>query len=280
MNPAQKERIVHALQQRGNVVGFLGDGINDAACLHAAHIGLSVNSAVDVAKESADLILTKNDLSVLETGVIEGRRTYRNIQKYLLMGSSSNFGNMISMACSSFLLPFFAMTPGQILLNNLLYDISQASLPFDHVESSETLKPTHWNVAFIKHFMLSIGAISSIFDLLTFYVLLYLYKADIGLFQTAWFMESIATQVLAVFILRTRVLSLKCPPHPYLIGSALCVISIAWMLPNTPAAPMLGLIKPPASLYTILAGLIISYLLVLNFSKHCFYRLFRSDRQM
>jgi len=178
MNPAQKERIVRAFQQRGAVVGYLGDGINDAACLHTADIGLSVDSAVDVAKESADIILTSQDLNAITAGVHEGRRSFGNIQKYILMGSSSNFGNMISMACSSFLLPFFAMLPSQILLNNLLYDLSQASIPFDHVDEKVMQKPTRWNVQYIKHFMLGIGTVSSIFDLLMFYILISFFKAD------------------------------------------------------------------------------------------------------
>jgi Mg2+-importing ATPase len=262
------------------VVGYLGDGINDAACLHCANIGLSVDSAVDVAKESADIILTKSDLETVAVGVTEGRRTFRNIQKYILMGSSSNFGNMVSMAISSLLLPFFAMLPGQILLNNLLYDASQATLPFDRVDDNEMLKPTRWNIQFIKHFMLVMGTVSSVFDLLTFYVLMLYFKADAALFQTAWFMESIATQVLAVFILRTRTVSLSLLPHPYLITATIAVIVTAWGLPHTSLGATLGLTRPPASLYPILAGLIIFYLMVLNFSKQYFYLVFRSDSQL
>ena len=204
VNPSQKERIIIALKAHGHVVGYLGDGINDAPALHSADVGLSVDSAVDVAKEAADIILLEPDLHVLHDGVLEGRRTFCNIMKYIMMGTSSNFGNMFSMAGASLFLPFLPMLPTQILLNNILYDVSEVAIPLDEVDAEEVRRPRVLDMKFIRNFMLVVGPISSIFDFLTFYVLLSILKADEALFQTGWFVESLTTQVLVIFIIRTR----------------------------------------------------------------------------
>ena len=204
VNPAQKERVILALKANGHVVGYLGDGINDAPSLHSADVGLSVDSAVDVAKEAADMILLKHDLHVVHAAVLEGRRTFGNIMKYIMMGTSSNFGNMFSMACAVLFLPFLPMLPSQILLNNVLYDISEIPIPLDEVDAEEMLVPRTLDLNFIQKFMLAIGPISSAFDFLTFYIMLVVLQADEKLFHTGWFVESLCTQVLVIFIIRTR----------------------------------------------------------------------------
>ena len=204
INPQQKLRILLALKRLGHVVGFMGDGINDAPALHAADVGISVDGAADVARAAADLILLEHDLSVVREAVVFGRSTVQNVSKYVLMGSSSNFGNMFSMAGAALFLPFLPMTPIQILLNNLLYDISEIAIPFDHVDPEDIARPVKWNIKLIERFMLVFGPISSVFDFLTFYALLHLFGAGEAVFQTGWFIESITTQVLVVFAIRTR----------------------------------------------------------------------------
>ena len=213
VNPAQKNRIIVALKARGHVVGYLGDGINDAPALHSADVSISVDTAVDVAKEAADLILLKRDLQVVHDGVLEGRRTFANIRKYIMMGTSSNFGNMFSMAAASVFLPFLPMLPTQILLNNVLYDLSEVAIPLDHVDADEIRGPQAWDMTFIRNFMWIIGPVSSLFDFLTFYVLLAVLNANEALFQTGWFVESLATQVLVIFVIRTRHNPLSSRPH-------------------------------------------------------------------
>ena len=193
-----------ALKRRGAVVGFLGDGVNDASALHAADVGISVDSGADVAKAAADLVLMQRDLTVINEGVIEGRRTVKNVTKYILMGSSSNFGNMFSMAGAALFLPFLPMLPVQVLLNNLLYDVSEMGVPFDRVDASALARPVRWSTTLIERFMLVFGPVSSLFDFLTFFVLLRLFGADAAQFQTGWFVESLATQALVVFVIRTR----------------------------------------------------------------------------
>ena len=202
VSPSQKDRIILALKARGHVVGYLGDGINDAPSLHSADIGLSVDTAVDVAREAADMIMLDHDLRVLHEGVLEGRRTFANIMKYIMMGTSSNFGNMFSMAGASLFLPFLPMLPTQILLNNILYDISEVPIPLDRVDARTFAPRPGYGV--IRQFMLVVGPISSAFDFLTFYVMLVVLSADEALFRTGWFIESLTTQVLVIFIIRTR----------------------------------------------------------------------------
>jgi Mg2+-importing ATPase len=272
VNPTQKERVIRALRARGHVVGYLGDGINDAPSLHAADIGLSVDSAVDVAKEAADMILLKQDLRVLHAGVLEGRRTFGNIMKYIMMGTSSNFGNMFSMAGAALFLPFLPMLPTQILLNNILYDISEIAIPLDKVDEQEVRRPRTLDLTFIRNFMLVIGPISSLFDFLTFYVMLVILKADEKLFQTGWFVESLCTQVLVIFIIRTRGNPLTSRPHPMLTFTSLSIVLVAVLLPFTPVGRYFGFVPPPLDFYLILAAMVLVYLVLVQIVKHLFYK--------
>ena len=272
VNPSQKERIIIALKAHGHVVGYLGDGINDAPALHSADVGLSVDSAVDVAKEAADIILLEPDLHVLHDGVLEGRRTFCNIMKYIMMGTSSNFGNMFSMAGASLFLPFLPMLPTQILLNNILYDVSEVAIPLDEVDAEEVRRPRVLDMKFIRNFMLVVGPISSIFDFLTFYVLLSILKADEALFQTGWFVESLTTQVLVIFIIRTRGNPLASRPHPALMATSIAVVIIGAALPFMPLGTFFGFLPPPAKFYLILAAMVVVYLFVVEAAKRRFYR--------
>ncbi len=272
VNPGQKQRVILALKANGHVVGYMGDGINDAPSLHSADVGLSVDSAVDVAKAAADIIMLKQDLNVLHAGVLEGRRTFGNIMKYIMMGTSSNFGNMFSMAGAALFLPFLPMLPTQILLNNILYDISEIPIPLDEVDAEETAKPRVLDLDFIRNFMLVIGPISSVFDFLTFYVLLEILKADEKLFQTGWFVESLCTQVLVIFVIRTRGNPFRSRPHPLLTFTSLAVVAIAVGLPLTPIGAQLGFVAPPAYFYGILAAMVLTYLGVVEVVKRVFYK--------
>lgn len=272
VNPQQKDRVILALKARGHVVGYLGDGINDAPPLHSADVGLSVDSAVDVAKESADIILLDHDLHVLHDGVLEGRRTFGNIMKYIMMATSSNFGNMFSMAGASLFLPFLPMRPTQILLNNMLYDISEVPIPLDHVDAPEMRVPRVLQPGNIRNFMLVIGPISSIFDFLTFWVMLVVLKADEALFQTGWFVESLCTQVLVIFIIRTHGNPLKSRPHRVLAATSLGIVALAALLPFTPLGGHFGFVPLPFRFYVILAGMVGAYLLMVQGVKLAFYR--------
>lgn len=272
VNPSQKDRVILALKARGHVVGYLGDGINDAPSLHSADVGLSVDSAVDVAKEAADMILLDQDLNVLHQGVLEGRRTFGNIMKYIMMGTSSNFGNMFSMAGAALFLPFLPMLPTQILLNNILYDLSEVPIPLDKVDPEELRKPRVLDMNFIRNFMLVIGPVSSAFDFLTFYVMLSVLNANEALFQTGWFVESLATQVLVIFIIRTRGNPFKSHAHPILVATSLTVVAIAAALPFTPLGSYFGFVPPPPRFYLILAGMVTVYLAMVEIAKRGFYR--------
>jgi Mg2+-importing ATPase len=276
VNPSQKDRVILALKARGHVVGYLGDGINDAPSLHSADVGLSVDSAVDVAKEAADMILLDQDLHVLHDGVLEGRRTFGNIMKYIMMGTSSNFGNMFSMAGAALFLPFLPMLPTQILLNNILYDLSEVPVPLDKVDSEELRKPRILDINFIRNFMLVIGPISSAFDFLTFYILLSVLKADEALFQTGWFVESLSTQVLVIFIIRTRGNPFKSRAHPILVATSFAVMVIGATLPFTPLGTYFGFVPPPAQFYAILAAMVVIYLVMVEVAKRGFYRWYRA----
>ena len=280
VNPSQKDRVILALKARGHVVGYLGDGINDAPSLHSADIGLSVDSAVDVAKDAADMILLDQDLNVLHEGVLEGRRTFGNIMKYIMMGTSSNFGNMFSMAGAAVFLPFLPMLPTQILLNNILYDLSEVPIPLDKVDAEDLLKPRVMDMNFIRNFMLVIGPISSVFDFLTFYVMLVVLKADETLFQTGWFVESLCTQVLVIFMLRTRGNPFKSRAHPILTATSLAIVTIAAALPFTPLGDYFGFTPPPLRFYLILAGMVLSYLLIVELAKQGFYRWYRVKHKL
>jgi Mg2+-importing ATPase len=279
VNPSQKDRVILALKARGHVVGYLGDGINDAPSLHSADVGLSVDSAVDVAKEAADMILLDQDLHVLHDGVLEGRRTFGNIMKYIMMGTSSNFGNMFSMAGAALFLPFLPMLPTQILLNNILYDLSEVPIPLDQVDPDELRKPRVMDMKFIRNFMLVIGPISSAFDFLTFYVMLTVLKANETLFQTGWFVESLSTQVLVIFIIRTRGNPFKSRAHPVLVATSLMVVAIGAALPFTPLGTYFGFVAPPAQFYAILVAMVVTYLAIVEMAKRGFYCWYRTSNQ-
>jgi Mg2+-importing ATPase len=272
VTPQQKERVLLAYKRSGRVVGFLGDGINDASAIHAADVGISVDSAADVAKEAAGLILLEHDLSVVHEAVMEGRRTVQNVTKYILMGSSSNFGNMFSMAGASLFLPFLPMLPTQVLLNNLLYDASEAGVPLDHVEAEALAKPVQWDLRLIKRFMLVLGPVSSLFDFLTFYALLHLFGAGEALFQTGWFVESLATQVLVIFVIRTRHSPWLSRPHPVLTGLTLGTAAVGALLPLTPLGAFFGFVAPPLAFYLFLAAAVVTYLVLVEIVKRLFFR--------
>ena len=274
MSPEQKDRVILALKARGHVVGYIGDGINDAPSLHTADVGISVMNGVEVAKDAAKVILLEKDLAVLNDGVYEGRRSFANIMKYIIMGTSSNFGNMFSMAGASLFLPFLPMLPTQILLNNFLYDISQISIPGDNVDPALLHRPKRWQIGFIRQFMTIIGPISSIYDFLTFGVLLWVFHASTNapLFHTGWFVESLATQTLVILVIRTAANPLKSgPSRPLLIG-VLAVVTIAAVLPYTAVGTLLRFTPLPVSLLGTIAFLAVTYLLLVQAVKVWFYR--------
>jgi Mg2+-importing ATPase len=271
VTPPQKNRVILALKRRGHVVGYLGDGINDAPSLHSADVSISVDSGVDVAKEAADLILLERDLGVLHDGVIEGRRTFGNIMKYIMMGTSSNFGNMVSMAGASLVLPFLPMLPTQVLLNNLLYDVSEIPIPMDTVDDAYIERPHRWDMTFIRNFMLTVGPVSSVFDFLTFYLLLHLFRADETLFHTGWFIESLATQVLVIFVIRTQGSPWRSRPSRLLTLTSLGVVAGAIALPFTPLGARLGFAVPPPAFFAVLAGMVAVYITGVEYVKRWFY---------
>jgi Mg2+-importing ATPase len=265
--PDQKSRLVRALQTNGETVGFLGDGINDAPALRAADIGLSVDGATGVAQSAADMILLTPDLETVADGVEEGRRTLANILKYIRMGASSNFGNMLSMAIASLFLPFLPMLPIQILLNNLLYDFSEIGIPFDRVRPGATAKPQTWNLRALIKFASVMGPLSSAFDLLTFAGLLLIFNVTPEQFRTAWFMESMATQILVVFIIRTNLRPWNDRPHPTLIASSLLALAVALILPISPAAPWFEFAPLPIEIDVAIGLLVCVYVVVAELMK-------------
>lgn len=276
VTPSQKNRIILALKRRGHTVGYLGDGINDAPSLHSADIGISVDSAVDVAKDAADMILLEHDLKALQSGVVEGRRTFGNIMKYIMMGTSSNFGNMFSMAGASLFLPFLPMLPTQILVNNMLYDISEIPIPLDNVDEEYLMRPKQWDINFVRKFMLIVGPISSLFDFLTFFVMIKVFQAGESLFHTGWFIESLATQVLVIFIIRTRKNPLKSRPNSWLAACSLLVVAFAILLPFTPLGGFFGFVAPPLLFFFILLSMVVVYLLMVEGVKKWFYKHYAS----
>lgn len=267
ISPAQKNRILLALKRIGHAVGFMGDGINDAPSLHAADVGISVSSAVDVAREAADVILVEPGLQVLHDGILEGRKAFGNVMKYLFMGTSSNFGNVLSMAAASLFLPFLPMLPTQILLNNLLYDLAQITIPTDKVDETYLQKPQRWDIGLIRNFMLFIGPISSVFDFLTFYVLLHFFRSSEMQFHTGWFVESLATQTLVLFVIRTSKNPLRSRPSVPLLATCLAVVAIGVYLPFSPLAGMLGFTALPARYFAFLAVATAAYLLLVEGAK-------------
>ncbi|MDH6136649.1 Mg2+-importing ATPase [Kitasatospora sp. MAA4] len=272
VSPEAKARIVHAQRSSGGGVAFLGDGVNDALALHAADVGISVDSATDVAKDAADVILLEKDLDVLADGVAEGRRIFANTIKYVLMGTSSNFGNMFSAASASLFLSFLPMLPSQILLNNLLYDSSQLAIPTDNVDEEQLRKPSHWDIAFIRRFMICFGPLSSVFDFVTFGVMLWVFHSGPAQFRSGWFVESLATQTLVIFAIRTRRIPFfRSHPSLPLTLSALGVVAVGTLLPATPLAHTLGFQPLPGAFFAALVAMIIAYLVLIEIGKRLFY---------
>jgi P-type Mg2+ transporter len=277
LSPLHKERVVRALQHNGHVVGFMGDGINDAPALRAADVGISVDNAVDIAKESADLILLEKDLLVLEHGVLEGRRVFGNIVKYIKMGTSSNFGNMFSVLGASAFLPFLPMLPIQLLSQNLLYDFSQLAIPFDRVDDEYLLKPRQWKIDDIRRFMLWFGPVSSVFDYVTFALMYFVLKANTpahqSLFQSAWFVEGLLSQTLIVHMIRTRRIPfIQSSPSLPLALATVSVMALGILIPFTPFAPSLGMVPLPPIFFLWLAGILLSYAALAQTVKTWFIR--------
>ena len=291
LTPDQKEKVIRALRAHGHVVGFMGDGINDVLAMKAADVGISVDSAVDVAKESADIILLEKSLMVLEDGIIEGRKVFCNIVKYIKMGASSNFGNMFSVVGGAYFLPFLPMAPIQVLVNNLLYDFSQVGIPLDNVDEEYIAKPRRWNIASIRNFMLFIGPISSIFDYATFFLMLYFFNCQLAkdvanpdgttqaaLFHTGWFVESLLTQTLIVHIIRTqRIPFIQSRPSAALLGSTLVIMAIGVWLPFSPLAHWLGLVPLPSIYFLWIVGYLLAYSVLTHTVKMWFARKFGTD---
>ncbi len=271
VSPMQKLRILHALKRRGHVVGYMGDGINDAPSLHAADVGISVSTAVDVARDAADIILLRPGLQILHDGIIEGRRASANVLKYILMGTSSNFGNMFSMAAASVFLPFLPMLPTQILLNNFMYDAAQITIPSDNVDTAYIGAPHRWDMKLIRNFMILIGPISSLYDFLTFYVLLHYLHAGQAEFHTGWFVESLATQTLVLFVIRTMGNPLKSRPSLPLAVTTFAIVIAGVLLPFSPFAYVLGFTALPASYFLFLAISTVTYLLLVEIAKRLLF---------
>jgi P-type Mg2+ transporter len=277
VTPDQKSRIIRAQRGLGSDVGFLGDGVNDAVALHDADVGISVDSAADVAKDAADIVMLEKDLGVLADGVVEGRRIFANTIKYVLMGTSSNFGNMFSAAGASIFLKFLPMLPTQILLNNLMYDGSEITIPTDNVDEELLQRPSQWDTRFIRRFMAFFGPISSIYDFLTFGVMLWVFHAGAGLFRTGWFVESLATQSLVIFVIRTRrVPFYRSRPSRSLLSATLACAGLGVAIPFIgPVAHAFGFRPLPAGFLGILLLMIATYLVLVELGKRRFFRLER-----
>jgi len=282
LSPIHKELIIKALQRKGHVVGFMGDGINDAPALKAADVGISVDTAVDIAKESSDIILLEQSLLILAEGVIEGRKVFGNIVKYIKMAASSNFGNMFSVLGASIMLPFVPMAPIQVLTNNLLYDFSQTTIPTDEVDQEWLVKPRKWEIGEIRRFILFIGPISSIFDYLTYFLMMFVFKTTLpgptfnpALFHTGWFIESLFTQTLIIHVIRTnKIPFIQSRASKAMLFSSLLIIAIGAFLPYSPLAPALELVPLPPVYWLYLLGMLLSYVILTQFVKSWFYRRF------
>jgi P-type Mg2+ transporter len=272
VTPDQKSRIIRAQRNLGVDVGFLGDGVNDAIALHDADVGISVDTATDVAKDAADVVLLEKDLGVLAGGVVEGRRIFANTIKYVLMSTSSNFGNMFSAAGASLFLNFLPMLPGQILLNNLLYDVSELTIPTDNVDEELRARPSQWDIGFIRRFMLAFGPISSIYDFLTFAVMIYGFDAGATLFRSGWFVESLATQTLVIFLIRTRRIPFfhSRPSRP-LLATTLACAAVGVLIPYSPLADLLGFEPLPLDFLAVLALMVVTYLALVELGKYVFF---------
>jgi Mg2+-importing ATPase len=279
LSPSQKERIVQALHRKGHVVGFLGDGINDAPALRAADVGISVDNAVDIAKESADIILLEKNLLVLEQGVVEGRTVFGNILKYIKMGASSNFGNVFSVLGASLLLPFLPMLPVQMLVQNLLYDFSQIAIPLDRVDKEYLAKPRKWEIGDIGRFMLCIGPISSIFDYSTFALMWFFFHADSparqSLFQSGWFVEGLLSQTLIVHMIRTnRIPFIQSRAAWPLVLTTLAIMAAGILVPFSPLGSKIGMVPLPGAYFPWLLATLLGYALLTQLVKTWFVRKF------
>ena len=268
VSPDQKTRIIRALRAGGHTVGFIGDGINDAPALHAADVGLAVEGATEVARAAADMIMLEADLGVIADGVEEGRRTYANIMKYLRMGTSSNFGNMLSMVIASLFIPFLPLTPIQVLLNNLFYDLSEVGIPYDTVAHGDIRRPHGWEMSELLRFTLIMGPLSSLFDMATFLILLHGFGASAETFRTAWFVESMATQVLVIFLIRTTAPAWSSRPHPWLVFTSLGALAAALLLALTPLGRWFGFVALGAPVLLAVAALVAAYLAAAEALKH------------
>jgi len=279
VDPNQKERIITALQKTGHVVGYLGDGINDAPALHAADIGISVDQAVDVAKEASDLVLMKHDLEVLRKGIDEGRRTFANTLKYIFITTSANFGNMISMALASLFLPFLPLLAKQILLNNLLSDIPAMGIAGDKVDRDWERAPHRWDIKLIRNFMITFGLVSVVFDLLTFAVLLYLAGEAVEVFRTGWFMESLMTELLILLVIRTHQPFYKSIPGRFLVWSTTGMVLLTVTLPYLPLGAAFGFVPLPVPVLIAILGITVLYIVVSEFTKHIFFQRFSKQHR-
>jgi Mg2+-importing ATPase len=272
IEPNQKERIILALRKAGNVVGYMGDGINDASALHAADVGISVESAVDVAKEAADIVLLEKDLSVLVQGVREGRTTFANTLKYVFMATSANFGNMFSMAGASLFLPFLPLLPKQVLLTNLMTDFPEMTIATDSVDDEMVAYPRRWDIQAIRKFMITFGLVSSVFDYLTFGVLVLILHATPDQFRTGWFLESVVSAALIVLVIRSRRPFFKSRPSKYLLVATLFVVLVTLILPSTPLGQVFGFRELPISFSLLIGIIIMAYIVTAEVAKREFYR--------
>ena len=272
IEPNQKERIILALKKAGNVVGYMGDGINDASALHAADVGISVESAVDVAKEEADIVLLDKDLGVLVQGVREGRTTFANTLKYVFMATSANFGNMFSMAGVSLFLPFLPLLPKQILLTNLLTDVPEMTIATDRVDDEMVDYPRRWDITAIRKFMLTFGMVSSVFDYLTFGALLLILHATPEQFRTGWFLESVVSASLIVLVIRSRKPFFKSRPSPYLFIATLCIVVVTLIVPFTPLGKIFGLSQLSMVFHLLLGSIVMLYIITAEMAKTVFYK--------
>ena len=268
VSPDQKTRLIRALQAAGHTVGFIGDGINDAPALHAAEVGLAVDTATEVARAAADMIMLEPDLGVVADGVEEGRRTYANIMKYLRMGTSSNFGNMLSMAVASLFIPFLPLTPIQVLLNNLIYDLSEVGIPYDSVERANVRRPHGFEMSELLRFTLIMGPLSSLFDIAAFVILLKVFDATPEAFRTAWFVESMTTQILVIFLIRTALPVWKSRPHKVLTVTSLGALAVALLVALTPHGSPFGFVPLSPAVFVAMGALVAGYLVAAELVKH------------
>jgi Mg2+-importing ATPase len=272
VDPSQKERIIQALKKGGDVVGYMGDGINDASALHAADVGISVDSGVDALKEAADIVLLKKDLTVLIDGVLEGRRTFANTLKYVFMATSANFGNMFSMAGASLFLPFLPLLPKQILLTNLLTDMPEMTIATDKVDDEQLKIPRRWDIVFIRKFMITFGLVSSLFDFVTFFFLIHFFHANVAAFRTGWFIESVISAACVVLIIRSRKPLFASRPGKYLAAVTALIAAVTLIIPYTPLAALFGFTPLPLLFLVAIAVIIVGYGLTAEIAKHIFYR--------